>query len=93
MTKERSLLSFRHEDLKAAIVRLLRNRQKNGGRGSIKRTILQRELTRAERLEAVLGNARGSIEKNLTAAIAALRREQQPRLDKDRNDGMVRLAK
>lgn len=93
MKKGRNLLSLRHEDLKEAVVRLLRKRLKAGGRGSIKRSILQRELTRSEGLDAVLGNARTSVETNLNKAIAALRREQPPRLDKEREDDMVRLAK
>lgn len=93
MKKGRNLLSLLHEDLKEAIVRLLKNRLKAGGRGSIKRSILQRELTRSEGLDPILGNARLSVEANLNKAIAALRREQPPRLDKDREDDMVRLAK
>jgi hypothetical protein len=93
MTKGRTLLSLRHEDLKEAIVGLLKGRLRAGGRGSIKRSILQRELTRSEGLDAVLGNARTSVETNLNKAIAALRREQPPRLDRDREDEMVRLAR
>lgn len=93
MKKGRNLLSLRHDDLKEAIVRMLRNRLKAGGRGSIKRSILQRELTKSEALDAVLGNPRASVESNLNKAIAALRREHPPRLDKDREDDMVRLAK
>lgn len=93
MKKGRNLLSLRHEGLKEAIVRLLRNRLNAGGRGSIKRSILQRELTKSEGVDPVLGNARESVETNLNKAIAALRREQAPRLDKDRGDEMVRLVR
>ena len=93
MSGGRTLLSLKHEDLKDAIVRLLKHRVREGGRGSIKRSILQRELTKFLSLEPVLGNARQSVEANLNKAIAALRREQAPRLDKDRGDEMVRLAK
>ena len=93
MQKNKSLLSLRHDDLKEAIIRLLKGRIKAGGRGSIKRSILQRELTRSEGLEAVLGNARTSVEANLNKAIAALRREHSARLERDRGDDMIRLAK
>lgn len=92
MKKGRNLLSLRHDDVKEAIVRLLKNRLRAGGRGSIKRSILQRELTRSESLDAVLGNARTSVDTNLNKAVAALRREQKPRLDKDRGDDLIRLA-
>lgn len=93
MRNSRNLLSLRHEDLKEAIVRLLRNRLKAGGRGSIKRSVLQRELARSEGLDSVLGNARNSVESNINKAIAALRREQTPRIEKDRRDQIVRLVK
>lgn len=93
MKNGRNLLSLRHEDLKEAIVRLLRNRLRAGGRGSIKRSILQRELARSEGLDAVRGNARNSVESNINKAIAALRREQTPRIEKDREDHIVRLVK
>lgn len=93
MTGSRTLLSFKHDELKDSIVRLLKHRVKEGGRGSIKRSILQRALTKFLSLEPVLGNARQSVEANLNKAVAAVRREQSPRLDKDRSDGMVRLAK
>lgn len=90
---DKTLLSLKHDDLKSAIVRLLRYRKNGGGRGSIKRSILQKELTRFLEYNAVLGNARDSVETNLNRAIAALRRESEPRLDKDRGDEMVRLPR
>jgi hypothetical protein len=93
MKNGRNLLSLRHEDLNEAIVRLLRNRLRAGSRGSIKRSILQRELARSEGLDAVLGNARSSVESNINKAISALRHEQTPRIEKDREDHIVRLAK
>ena len=68
-----TLLNLTHDALKTAIVRMLRQRVKTGGRGSIKRSILQRELTKQAGLEAVLGNGRRSVETNLSRAIAALR--------------------
>lgn len=90
---DKTLLSLKHDDLKGAIVRLLRNRKNGGGRGSIRRSILQRELARFLEYSAVLGNARDSVETNLNKAIAALRREAKPRLDKDRGDDIVRLPR
>lgn len=93
MAGKRTLLSLKHEELKDGVARLLKHRVKEGGRGSIKRIILQRELTKFLSLDPVLGNARQSVEANLNKAIAAVRREQAPSLDKDRGDGMVRLAK
>lgn len=93
MSGRRTLLSLKHDELKDGIVRLLKHRVREGGRGSIKRSILQRELTKFLSLEPVLGNARQSVEANLNKAIAAVRREQAPRLDKDRADEMVRLSK
>lgn len=93
MPSNRSLLSLRHDELKNGIIRLLKHRVREGGRGSIKRSILQRELTKFLTMDAVLGNARQSVEANLNKAIAAVRREQKPRLDKDRGDEMVRLSK
>lgn len=92
MKKGRSLLSLQHEDMKDAIVRLLKRRVANGGRGSIKRTVLQSALTKSENLDAVLGNARQAVETKINTAIKALRQEKTPRLDKDRKDGMVRLS-
>ncbi len=88
-----SLLSLKHVKLKTAIVRFLRTRLKKGGRGSIKRSVLQRELTRALGHEAVLGNARREVEAKLNRAIGALRREQPPRLQADKGDDLIRLAK
>lgn len=90
---DKTLLSLKHDDLKSAIVRLLRQRKNAGGRGSIKRSILQKELTKFLEHAAVLGNARDSVETNLNKAIAALRREAEPRLDKDRGDEMIRLPR
>lgn len=90
---QKTLLSLKHDDLKSAIVRLLRDRKNSGGRGSIKRSVLQKELTRFLEITAVLGNARDSVEANLNKAISALRRETNPKLDRDRADDMVRLSK
>lgn len=90
---QKTLLSLKHEDLKSAIISLLRDRKNSGGRGSIKRSVLQKELTRFLELAAVLGNARDSGEANLNKAISALRRETNPKLDRDRADDLVRLAK
>jgi hypothetical protein len=87
------LLNLNHDELKGAVVKLLRLRLKNGGRPSIKRSVLQKELTKVLQLEAVLGNPRKSVETNLSRAIAALRLEKPPRLAKDRGDEMVRLVK
>ena len=89
----RTLSNLSHDQLKSAIVRLLRDRVKSGGRGSIKRSILQRELTRMFAYPAVLGNTRQNVETHLTRAIAALRLEKPPRLARDKGDEMVRLAK
>ena len=89
----RTLLNLKHDELKTVIIRLLRSRVNAGGRGSIKRSVLQRELTRLVGCGAVLGNARGSVEANLTRAISALRREDPPRLQRDKGDDMVRLSK
>lgn len=92
-TNERTLLNFNHAELKTSIVRLLRKRLADGGRGSIKRSVLQRELTRSLECKAVLGNARITVEHNLTKAIAALRQEDPSRLARARGDDMVRLPK
>lgn len=93
MTVRSTLLSLKHEDLKNAIIRLLKHRVKNGGRGSIKRSVLQKELGKFIKADHVLGNSRISVESNLNKAIAAARRETPPRLDKDRSDDMIRLAR
>jgi hypothetical protein len=93
MAGSRTLLSLNHDELKDSIVRLLKHRVKEGGRGSIKRSVLQQRLTKFLSLDAVLGNARKKVDASLNRAIAALRLEKAPRLDKDRGDDMVRLAK
>lgn len=87
-----TLLNLKHDALKTGIIRLLRGRRKAGGRGSIKRSVLQRELTRELGLQAELGNKRKSVETNLSRAIAALRLERPPRLQKDKGDDLIRLA-
>ena len=88
-----TLLNLTHEARKAGIIRLLKSRVRNGGRGSIKRSVLQKELTRELQLEAELGNPRKSVEATLGRAIAAQRQEQPPRLQKAKGDDMIRLAK
>ena len=88
-----TLLNLTHEARKAGIVRLLKSRVRNGGRGSIKRSVLQKELTRELQLDAALGNPRKSVEAALSRAIAALRQEQPPRLQKDKGDDLIRLTK
>lgn len=90
---QKTLLNYSHSQLKAAITRLLRNRRANGGRGSIKRSRLQPELAKAEKCAAVLGNPRKAVEANLNKAIAALRSEKSPRIEKNRGDEMIRLVK
>jgi hypothetical protein len=87
-----TLLNLKHDALKNGIIRLLRGRRHAGGRGSIKRSVLQKELTRELRLQAELGNKRRSVETNLSRAIAALRLERPPRLQKDKGDDLIRLA-
>jgi hypothetical protein len=88
-----TLLNLTHASLKAGIVRLLKSRVRNGGRGSIKRSVLQKELTRELKLDADLGNPRKSVEAGLSRAIAALRQERPPHLQKDKGDYMIRLTK
>ena len=88
-----TLLNLTHDALKAGIIRLLKSRVRNGGRGSIKRSVLQKELTRELQLNAALGSPRKSIEANLSRAIAALRLERPPRLQKDKGDDIIRLTK
>lgn len=88
-----TLLSYNTKRLKSAIVRLLKDRENQGGRPSIKRTILQRELTKFLGIEADLGRyARDEVENKLSVAIGALRREAKPKLSPDKKDGMIRLA-
>jgi len=88
-----NLLNLTHEARKAGFIRLLKSRVGNGGRGSIKRSVLQKELTRELQLDAALGNPRKSVEAALGRAIAALRQERPPRLQKDKSDDLIRLTK
>ncbi len=93
MAGRRILLSLKHDELKDNIVRLLKYRVRQGGRGSITRRILQRQLTKFLSIDLVLGNARQSVEANPNKAVAAVRRDQAPRSDEDRGDEVVRLSK
>jgi hypothetical protein len=86
-----SLLKKNHQFLKQSILRLLRRRKDAGGLGSIKRDLVQRELMRSLGTEPVLGNARDAVEIRISTAIRALRVEGK--LQPDRKDGRVRLAK
>jgi len=87
-----SLLTYSHVRYKAAIMRLLKTRVKNGGRGSIPIHRLQVELARQENLEPVLGNSRGMVDTAINTAIRALRLERPPRLEPDKGDGRIKLT-
>lgn len=88
-----SLISFDNDRLKRAIVRFLRDKERTGGRPSIKRSVLQRNLTKFLGLEADLGStARKEVDAKLNRAIAALRREAKPKIRPDKGDEIIRLV-
>jgi hypothetical protein len=90
----KTLATFGHARLKREIVKLLRDNVRDGGIGSILRKDLQRKLAGTlKRDHALTKVERKEIEKRLSNAVAALRKQFDPPLQPDRGDRRIRLIK